>query len=285
MQFKFCRTVLEIKINILKDSLLKISPIDIFEQMKKLFEKPIVKKILIVLIVLVSIILIMDNILLPMYVSGAETNVPNVIGMSEEDAVNTLKDADFEPIITDTTFGGSLPAGKIFKQKPESGKIVKEGRTVYLFLSGGAQTVSLPLLVGKSILDARFALERVGLKLGSVEESTSNQPKDMIFDQQFAVGTELRKGQSVGVSVSIGKGFGDIVVPDLIGKSLSEATKILADSSLAVGKINYQFSNSLLPNTILDQYPATGNRLNAGDKVDLFITKEGTIEEKNEIRE
>ncbi len=47
----------------------------------------------------------------------------------------------------------------------------------------------------------------------------------MIFDQQFAEGTQLRKGQSVGVSVSIGKGVGDIEVPDFIGKSLSEATK------------------------------------------------------------
>lgn len=252
--------------------------------MKKLFENPIIKKILIVLAIIVSIILIMDNILLPMYVSNTETTVPNVVGMSEEDAFQTLKSADFDPIIADTTYGASLPAGTIFKQKPESGKIVKEGRTIYLFLSGGTQTVTVPLLIGKSVLDARFALERVELKLGSIEEATSTQPKDMIFDQQFAAGTQLRKGQSVGVSVSIGKGFGDIEVPDLIGKSLSEATKILTDSSLVVGKINYQFSNSLLPNTILDQYPATGNRLNAGDKVDLFITKAGSVEERNETQ-
>lgn len=273
------------QINRLKDCLLKISPIDIFEQMKKLFENPIVKKTLIAAGIFIAFILIMDNILMPLYVSSAETVVPNVVGLDADQALRTLNDEGFEAKIADTTFGVSLPPGKIFMQKPEYGKVVKKGRTIFLFLSGGEQTVPVPLLIGKTVLDARFALERVGLKLGAIEEASSSQPKDMIFDQQFAEGTQLKKGQAVGVSVSIGKGFGNIEVPDLIGKSLSEATKILADSSLIVGKVNYQLSRTLLPNTILDQYPAPGNKLNSGDKVDLFITKEGTVEEKNESPE
>ena len=104
----------------------------------------------------------------------------------------------------------------------------------------------------------------------------------MIFDQQFAEGTRLKKGQSVGITVSIGKGFGDIIVPDLIGKSLTEAKKILSDSTLTIGKVNYQISSTLLPNTVLDQYPAPGNKLNTGNAVDLFITKEGAIAEPSE---
>jgi beta-lactam-binding protein with PASTA domain len=170
-------------------------------------------------------------------------------------------------------------------QKPESAKIVKKGRTIFLFVSGGEQIISVPLLKGKSIRDARLSLERTGLKLGKIDEVPSTSPKDMIFDQQFAEGTKLRKGQSVGVSVSIGKGAGNIIVPDLIGKSVTEAAKVLADSSLKVGKINYQISNTLLPNTVLDQYPAPGNKLNSGNSVDLFITKEGSIEESEEFPE
>lgn len=253
--------------------------------MKKLFEKPIVKKSLIALGAIIAFILIMDNIVMPLYVSSPETIVPKVIGLDEADAIQILKDEDFKPVISDTSYGVSLPPGKIFLQKPEGGKVVKKGRTIFLFISGGQQTVAVPLLKGKSVLDARFALERIGLKLGNIEEAASDQPKDMIFDQQFAQGTMLRKGQSVGVSVSIGKGFGDIEVPDLIGKSLSEAREVLSKNSLTVGKINYQISNTLLPNTILDQYPAPGNKLNSGEGVDLFLTKQGTLEDKKEITE
>lgn len=265
--------------------MLKVCAIDIFEPMKKLLENPIVKKFLIALGILIAIILLFDFILMPLYVSGSEIDVPNVVGMSEEEAFQTLEDADFNPSIADTSFGVSLPPGRVFLQKPESGKLVKEGRTIYLFISGGEQVISVPLLKGKSVRDARLSLERIGLKLGTIEELASTHPKDMVYDQQFAEGTKIRKGQSVGISVSIGKGAGEIVVPDLIGKSLTEASRILSDSTLTLGKINYQISSTLLPNTVLDQYPAPGNKLNSGNTVDLFITKEGTIQDRDEFPE
>ena len=263
--------------------MLKICTIDIFEPMKKLLENPFAKKVLIGLGILIAIILLFNFILMPLYVSGSEITVPNVVGMSEEEAFENLRDADFHPQISDTSFGVSLPPGRIFLQKPEAGKLVKEGRTIYLFISGGDQTISVPLLKGKSVRDARFTLERIGLKLEDIEELASTYPKDMVFDQQFAEGTILKKGQSVGISVSIGKGDGDIIVPDLIGKSLTEAQRILSDSTLIVGKVNYQISGTLLPNTVLDQYPAPGNKLNTGSSVDLFITKEGRLEERTEF--
>jgi len=253
--------------------------------MKKLLNNPLAKKILVSFASIIAIIILFNFILMPLYVSGSEIVVPNVVGLTEEEAFQTLLDADFNPSIADTSFGVSLPPGRVFLQKPESRKLVKEGRTVFLFISGGDQIISVPLLKGKSIRDARLSLERIGLKLGAIEEMASTHPKDMVFDQQFAEGTGIRKGQSVGISVSIGKGEGEIIVPDLIGKSLSEASRILADSLLSVGKINYQISSTLLPNTVLDQYPAPGNKLNSGNTVDLFITKEGSIQERAEFPE
>jgi len=253
--------------------------------MKKLLNNPLVKKLLIAFASLIAIILFFNFILLPLYVSGSELNVPNVVGMTEEEAFQTLMDSDFNPSIADTSFGVSLPPGRVFLQKPESGKLVKEGRTVFLFISGGDQIISIPSLKGKSIRDARLSLERIGLKLGSIEELASTHPKDMVIDQQFAEGTKLRKGQSVAITVSIASGEGEIVVPDLIGKSLTEAQRILLDSTLTVGKVNYQISSTLLPNTILDQYPAPGNKLNSGNSVDLFITKEGTTQQQAEFPE
>lgn len=267
----------------LNDCLLKLFSIDIFEPMKNLFENPISKKIIIGLSICIVLILVLDNIILPWYVSSPEAFVPSVIGMSEQDAISTLIDADFEPMIADTSYGVDFPDGHIFLQKPSAGKTVKEGRIIYLFISGGEQSVYVPMLKGKTVLDARFALERIGLRLGKIDEITSTQPKDMIFDQQYAEGTKLKKNELVGVSVSVGKGFGSIEVPDLIGKSLTEAKMILTDSSLVIGKVNYQISNTLLPNTVLDQYPAPGNKLNTGDAVDLFITKEGVLPDKSEV--
>lgn len=253
--------------------------------MKNLIEKPFVKKSLIILGVFVIFLLILDNILLPWYVSSSEEVVPKVIGLPDYEAIEKLNDSGFEAIIADTAYGTNQPAGKIFLQKPEAGKIVKKGRTVYLFVSGGEQMVVVPQLKGKNLVDAKLALERVGLKLGQVELVSSNYPKDMIFDQQYVEGTKLKKGETIKVFVSSGQLEGTIEVPDLIGKSLTEAQRILSENSLELGKVTYQISNTLLPNTVLDQYPVPGNKLNPGEKVDLFITKQGTIKEPLEIIE
>jgi serine/threonine-protein kinase len=241
--------------------------------MKKFIRNSFLRKLLYILLGLVVFILILDNFIMPWYVSSPETSVPNVVGLQVSEAAKLLENDGFEIVISDTSYGLDVPVGAVFFQKPEAGAVVKEGRMVYLFISGGVRTITVPQLKGKSILDAKFALERVGLKLGRVERIPSSQPEDMIFDQQYADGTRLKQGEYVGITVSAGRGGGSIIVPDLIGKSLTEARKILADSSLTIGKINYQPSATLLPNTILDQYPSGGNSLNSGDGVDLFVTK------------
>jgi len=240
--------------------------------MKNLFGNPFARNTLFVILGLIVFIILLDNVIMPWYVSSAETTVPKVIGKSEEEAISLLEGEGFEPMISDTSYGIDYPKGVIFLQKPDAGKVVKRGRTVYLFLSGGEKVVYVPSLKGKSIVDAKFALERIGLKLGRVERIPSGQPEDMIFDQQYAAGTPLKQGGNVGIIVSAGRGGGSIIVPDLVGKSLTDAKLILSDSSLTVGKINYQPSATLLPNTILDQYPSSGNKLNVGDPVDLFVT-------------
>jgi eukaryotic-like serine/threonine-protein kinase len=250
--------------------------------MKKFLQRPIVKKILWALFIFIAIILLLDNVILPWYVSSPVEKVPDVVGKSEEEAFKILEGQSLEPIVSDTTYDEKVPAGSIMLQRPASGETVKEGRRVYLFISGGEPLVHVPLLKGKSLRDAKFSLERLGLALGDVDQEASNNPKDMIFDQQYAEGTPIKKGESVNVTVSLGTvQTGSIEVPDLIGKSLAEAEKVLADSSLKVGKINYQPSFSLLPNTILDQYPSKGNKANPGDAVDLFVTKTAS---ENEIK-
>jgi len=251
--------------------------------MKNFLQKPFARKILWIFFVCIVVILLLDNVVLPWYVSSPIEKVPDVMGKTENEAVELLKSQDLEPVIGDTTYDEKFPEGTIIFQRPRAGETVKEGRRVYLFVSGGEPVVHVPELKGKSVRDAKFSLERLGLKLGSIDQEPSSYPRDMIFDQQFAEGTPIKKGESVNVTVSLGQVLaGSIEVPDLIGKSLTEAEAILADSSLKIGKINYQPSFSLLPNTILDQYPSKGNKLNPGDAVDLFVTRAAN---ENEIRE
>jgi serine/threonine-protein kinase len=241
--------------------------------MKKIIKKSFIIKSVAFLVGIIALILLLNNLILPWYVSSPETIVPNIVGMDKVQASKILEENNLQPVIGDTTYDQSVPKDAVMLQKPGAGETVKTGRRIYLFISGGDPVVSVPSLKGKSLRDAKFALERLGLSLGQVEDVPSDNPKDMIFDQQYAPGTPLKKGETVGVTMSIGNSEGLLVVPDLIGKSLTEAQQVLADSSLNIGKISYQRSYSLLPNTVVDQYPSKGSRVNTGSKIDLFVTK------------
>ncbi|MDR3628605.1 MAG: PASTA domain-containing protein [Ignavibacteriaceae bacterium] len=265
--------------------LFKKRSFDIFDMMKKFLHKPVIKKTLIGIGIFIVFVILMDNIILPWYVSSSNRQVPSVVGLKADDAIGVLKDANLEPIVSDTTYDEKFPKGTIIYQRPVPNETVKKGRRVYLFVSGGEPLVPVPSITGKTISDARNTLERLGLNLGKIDSIASEYPANMIFGQQYTPGTPLKKGDYVGVRLSIGSSMGNIAVPNVIGKSLAEAEKILADSSLKVGKINYQPSYSLMPNTILDQYPSQGNKVNAGDAVDLFVTKPADSKEERSNKE
>lgn len=248
--------------------------------MKNILKKPFIRKSLYVLAGFILFILLMNSVVMPWYVNSPEKSVPKVVGLDVSQAEKTLDDSDLVAVIADTTYDASVPKDHVILQRPNSGEIVKVGRRIYLFVSGGEPIVSVPNLKGKSIRDAKFALERLGLSLGQIEDVPSDNPRDMIFDQQYAEGTKLQRGARVGVTISVGSNEGLLSVPDLIGRSLVEAQKILADSSLNVGKINYQSSFSLLPNTVVDQYPSKGSKVNPGTSVDLFVTKNSDSPDK-----
>ncbi|PIW70410.1 MAG: hypothetical protein COW08_01970 [Ignavibacteriales bacterium CG12_big_fil_rev_8_21_14_0_65_30_8] len=247
--------------------------------MKNNKRKSFLIKTLLSFVVLVVVIIAFNNFILPWFVSSPEEIVPNLVGKTYENAVAELDSVNLQAIITDTIYNEKYDVGTVILQKPNPGQVVKNGRRVYLFISGGKQTVKVPNLKGKSIREAKFTLERIGLNMGEIQDLPSNNPKDKIYDQQYAEGTPLKKGDSVGVTLTIGILSSRVILPDFIGKSLSEVIEILADSSLRVGTVTYRVSNSLLPNTIIDQFPSQGNVVSVGSQVDLFVTKNSEKEE------
>lgn len=248
--------------------------------MKKKSVHPLFRKILILAGILFLVLVSFNYIIMPFYVHSEEVEVPDLIGISQNEAITLLKSINLEPVIGDVVYDEKHPKGTVIQQRPLGGRDVKAGRRVYLFVSGGEPSVLVPKLKGRSLRDAKFSLERIGLKIGRIDEVISRQPKDVIVDQEFAEGTPLKKGATVNISISVGYGAGEISVPYLIGKSLAEAQSIIQENFLVVGKINYQPSFNLLPNTVIDQYPGSGTMLNRGDAVDLFITQAVIVEDE-----
>jgi serine/threonine-protein kinase len=215
--------------------------------------------------------------LLPAYVRhGGTLTVPDVTGQPFDSARTTLEEGGLQVIQAETRPDPDHPVGTVINQNPPGGAVVKHGRRVYLTISGGEAQVMVPSLRGRSTRDAKFALERFGLRLGGISYATSsNFPENTIIGQSVAPESRVSKGTVVNITVSSGREIKQIEVPQLVGKSTTEAEKLLVNARLKVGNITFQPSYDLLPNTVVDQFPRAGEMVNQDQAVDLFIVKAG----------
>ncbi len=251
----------------------------------KSFLKTKTRRAIAVLVVLVVLFLIANNLVLPWYVNqGGIVTVPTLVGLTFERAEQVLDSLRLVPRKADVRLDKEHPAGIVIAQNPISGEQVKQGRRVYVTVSGGEVQVAVPSIKGRTLRDARFALEREGLKMGSVEYAPSDSfPQNTIIDQQPGPGAKMKKDAYVSVIVSQGSISQKISVPDLTGKTFREASALLTSAGLKLGNITYLHSPDLLPNTVIEQYPRAGEMVVSGQSIDLFVVQGGEV--KKEILE
>jgi len=239
-----------------------------------LFRKPWVRKLLIAAGAALAVFLLLNDVALPLYVNhGGTLSVPNVSGLSLADARAQLEGAGLQPVEADTRPDPGHPPGTVIYQNPAPQALVKHGRRVYLTVSGGEAMVVVPQLRGRSMRDAKFALERYGLQLGSISfEPSTMYPENTIVAQSLGADTRITRGARVNITVSSGGGAGGgVSVPNVVGRTVNEAEKLLQAQGLNVGNITYQLSYELIPNTVVEQFPRAGESVPGGRKIDLFV--------------
>ncbi len=231
------------------------------------------KVVLFCFIGLIGFLIILDDVIFPIYVSGKEESVPNVVGKNKDEAIKILESAGLSPIVETSRFDDKYRKDQVIYQKPNANTVVKVSRRIYLTISGGEPMVKMPSLITKSFREAMLTLERGGLNLGKVDSVESEFPVNTIVEQQYFEGKEIAKGSTVNLKVSIGPKVGMIRVPNLLGKSLVEAESILRGLSLKIGNKTFINSPTLLPNTIVDQQPVENSLMNLGDSVNVVLTQ------------
>jgi len=255
------------------------------KRLKKMSSSRFVRKLFIVFCICIFLFVAFNYFLIPWYVNagGIET-VPSVVGMAYDDAHRALDSLGFEARKGDVRLDRDHPAGVVIIQNPVAGDKVKKGRRVYLTVSGGELLVEVPSIKGRTLRDARFALEKEGLRLGAIEYASSDQfPENTVIEQKVVPGARVKRDVYVSVVVSQGSVAQKVVVPDVTGKTLAEATTLFLAAGLVVGNITYVPSADLLPNTIVDQYPRVGEMVVSGQKIDLFVVQ--GAEKQKEILE
>lgn len=126
-------------------------------------------------------------------------------------------------------FSDDVESGKIVRVEPTPGTEVGVGSTVVVHTSKGPAPVTVPSVDGVPEKEAVEMLTELGLKVNVSRAYSSTVAGGDAFETEPPAGTTLPKGSNINLVISTAT-----KIPDVRGRSLSEAKKILADAGVTV---------------------------------------------------
>ncbi|MCR5134350.1 MAG: Stk1 family PASTA domain-containing Ser/Thr kinase [Clostridiales bacterium] len=204
--------------------------------------------------------------------SKKEIEVPDLHGMTYEQAEEQLKDRGLKIQKGDKVFSDDYEAGLIVAQDPREHTKVKEGTTVTVDLSIGASEGEVPYLIGMDEKEAVAAIEEAGFVYAGSTEETSTQPAGQVLSQTPEAGSKASPGSEISLVISNGQGKRQVTVPDLRGLTEDEARSKLENNGLYLGSVEYQISKTYPKGQIIDQQYAGGNKIDEGTSVSVVVS-------------
>ena len=246
---------------------------------------------LIFAVLFVVVLLIAANILLSLGTQhNKEITVPDFTNMTYDEARYNAERIGLKVEITDSVYVRRMKKGAVFTQFPRGGSNVKKGRTVQLTTNAKtAKEVTMPLLVGYSMRQAKAELSSRGLNLGRLiyvnDIATNNVLKQFNNSREIAAGSKIESGSVIDLMVGLNSEDNRTYAPDLKGLKYMRPVDAIHDNSLNVGKLNFDkqiktYSDSLNA-VVYKQSPSiSGGPLTMGAAVSVWLTTdEGKIAE------
>lgn len=220
-------------------------------------------------------IVILAAILIPKFIgsTGQEIECPEFIGKHYEEIQTNEEYQKLFKIKIEWDYNDEYDQGYIFKQKPESGRSIKEGTEITLFASSGQKTVSVPDVYGMSATMAKSQLEAENFTVTFVEMTDEDHEENTVIKTVPARSTNVSEGTEVQVFVSTGKPTVYVQLPNLIGLSEESAKKEIQRVGLLVGQVS-SVDSTKPKGTVVSQTPAVGSteKVGKGTSVDFAVS-------------
>lgn len=135
-----------------------------------------------------------------------------------------------------------------------------------------SDVVVVPSLVGTPLERAQADLAARQLELVEPREQYSDKiPKGRVMSQLPYAGAQVKEGRRIYVTVS--KGIETIEMPNVRGQLMRDARLTLMRAGLAIGDVQYEYSDSIEQNRIMSQGIAPGAAVPYGSSCSIIISK------------
>jgi len=192
--------------------------------------------------------------------------VPELSGKSVLEANKLLTDRGLYLKIEGEDYDSTIPTGHIIRQGIPAGHKVKERRAIKVVISKGLRIRSIPLLVGKTLLESESLLLGKGLKISKIIQLHSNTvEKHRIIAQK--PDPHERVSDYITVLVSLGPYDKIYFCPDFRDMYLDRAQALAAQLNLTV-------SVHGTGDKVESQKPRPYSEIKSGDTVYLKLYEE-----------
>ena len=196
----------------------------------------------------------------------------DVVGMQEDEAKRALIELGLTPEI-ELSESVDVEQGRVIKASARAGDRMITGSNIILTVSIGSEGVEVPDLQNKTIEEAISILNREGFAYSRSDDYDDYIPVGNVFKQSPEANSKAAEGAMINLWVSLGPEEKKIEVPNLIGKSEEEATVMLIEAGLSVGRVTeVNNDNESLLGLVCHQSYSVGLFVEAGTAVDFQIS-------------
>jgi eukaryotic-like serine/threonine-protein kinase len=203
--------------------------------------------------------------------------VPDLIGKDLVAALELSNKQGLSLKVADRAFSISAPSNHIISQDPRPGSWLRPEAIIRVVVSKGMGELAIPAVHGVAWRDAKSTLERYGLRVGEILRVHSDRvAHDNVIAQSPPAASKIMKGGAVALLVSDGPWSVSYIMPDLRGQPQSVANEMAASIGLRVEKVRYMDRPEARAGSVVTQQPAAGQRVMAGQGVELVLAKRET---------
>ncbi len=141
---------------------------------------------------------------------GTFVEVPNLVGLSLDDAETTLQNFDLRTQVQDSSnYNPKYPSGAVVDQEPLAGAQVKENRKIYLILNpSDYRKVIIPDVIRSTLRQTRPTLEALGFSIGKliyVDDLGRDEVLELRFrGQKINAGDLIKKTSAIDLVLGNG---------------------------------------------------------------------------------
>ncbi|HEY7121208.1 MAG TPA: Stk1 family PASTA domain-containing Ser/Thr kinase [Solirubrobacterales bacterium] len=191
--------------------------------------------------------------------------VPDVSGLTEPEATKRLEGAGFKVTVRQE-FSKTVKKGLAIGTEPAVGTQLSTAQPVTLVISRGANTVSVPSVVGMDDQAALATLQNAGLS-GVLVQRDSTEPEGKVLSQSPGAGKVVARGTQVTIFASTGA----ITVPDVVGQDRKTAVNALKKAGFTVAVTEQETTDPADLNRVISEFPPGGSRGRRGDTVTISV--------------